>query len=405
MKFRQFALIAAAVTLAAGMAPNNNVKPTPTDQSGTTAAPKAVTAAYGTKDLSGHTGKLAFHFFGPIHGNRVASIAGVPGNYTTYYAGAAAGGLWKSDDGGNSWKPIFERPGAAAIGAIAVAPSKPSTVWVGTGEPWAIRDIDIGGNGVYKTEDGGKTWHHMGLTQTGRVARIIVDPTNSNTVFVCAEGHLTGPDQQRGVFVTHDGGKTWKRSLFVNPQTGCSGLSMDAHDPNTLVAGTWQVVMHTWAELSGGPGSGVFITHNGGKTWKRIVGHGLPASPVGKIDVGIAPSNSKRMYALIEAPGQGSMWRSDDGGVDWHRVSWNRMLIGRAGYYIRLAISPRNDNKVYVASSSFLVSKDGGKTWHEMHVGGDNHDIWIDPKNAAHMAETNDGGFAITTTEGKGWHT
>ena len=402
MKFGRLALFAAAVTLAAGMAPNNKVTAGAATHGAKHAGVKAMT--YGTADLSHHTGKLAFHFFGPIHGNRVASIAGVPGNYTTYYAGAAAGGLWKSDDGGNAWKPIFERPGAAAIGAIAVAPSRPSTVWVGTGEPWAIRDIDIGGNGVYKTEDGGKTWHHMGLTQTGRIARIIVDPSDSNTVFVCAEGHLTSKDQQRGVFVTHNGGKTWTRSLFVNSHTGCSGLSMDAHDPNTLVAGTWQVVMHTWAELSGGPGSGVFITHNGGKTWKRIVGHGLPSSPVGKIDVGIAPSNPKRMYALIEAPGQGSMWRSDDGGVDWQRVSWDRTLIGRAGYYIRLAISPRNDNKVYVANSSFLVSKDGGKTWHEMHVGGDNHDIWIDPKDAAHMAETNDGGFAITTTEGKGWH-
>ena len=350
------------------------------------------------------TGKFAFRFFGPGHGNRVASFAGIAGNYTTYYAGASAGGPWKSDDGGHAWKPIFEKKGAAAIGAIAVAPSRPSTVWVGTGEPWAIRDIDIAGNGVYKSRDAGKTWHHMGLTRTGRIARIVVDPKDPKTVFVCAEGRLTGPQQERGVFITHDGGKHWTRSLFVDANTGCSGLSMDAHDHNTLIAGTWQVVMHSWAELSGGPGSGVFITHDGGKNWTRIVGHGLPASPVGKIDVAIAPSNPKRVYALIEAPGQGSVWRSNDGGKNWRVESWDRTLIGRAGYYIRIAVSPADDNKVYIANSSFRVSTDGGKTWPEKHWGGDNHDIWMDPKDANHFAITYDGGFGITTTGGKGWN-
>ncbi|MDE2267254.1 MAG: sialidase [Alphaproteobacteria bacterium] len=348
--------------------------------------------------------RMSFRFIGPEHGNRIASIAGVPGNTTTYYAGASSGGLWKSSDGGNDWKPIFEKKGAAAIGAIAVAPSSANIVWLGTGEPWAIRDIDIGGNGVYKSTDGGTNWRHMGLTKTGRIARIIVDPQDPQTVFVCAEGRLTGPQQERGVFLTHDGGKTWTRSLFVDPNTGCSGLSMDAHDHNTLFAGAWQIVMHSWGEFSGGPGSGVYVTHDGGKSWNRITGHGLPHSPVGKIDVAVAPSDSNRVYALIETHDQGSFWRSDDGGQSWRTTSWDRTLIGRAGYYIRIAVSPSDENKIYLANSSFHVSTDGGETWPEKKWGGDNHDIWIDAKDASHFAITYDGGFSITTTGGKGFH-
>ncbi len=364
----------------------------------------AVATCHAKKPAHHDGHKMAFRFIGPAHGNRVASFAGIPGDTTTYYLGASSGGLWKSNDGGNAWKPIFDKEPAAAIGAIAVAPSDPRIVWVGTGEPWVIRGADIGGDGVYKSVDAGKTWQRMGLTRTGRIARILIDPRHAQTVFVCAEGRLTGPQQQRGVFVSHDGGKTWSRSLFVNADTGCSGLTMDAHDPDTLFAGTWQVVMHAWGEFSGGPGSGVFVTHDGGATWQRIVGHGLPHSPLGKIDVAIAPSDSHRVYALIETHDQGSVWRSDDGGRNWRTVSWDRTLIGRAGYYIRIAVSPGNENKVYIANSGFHVSTDGGRTWPEKHWGGDNHDIWMDPENPAHFAITYDGGAEITTTGGRGFH-
>jgi photosystem II stability/assembly factor-like uncharacterized protein len=409
MKIHWIASATLAFLFLAASAPNRPVPPKPEAVNGPPKAEEAVPVgqsaakAHAKAKHKNETDKFAFRFFGPEHGNRFASFAGIPGNWAAYYAGAASGGLWKTDDGGNKWKPIFEKEDAAAIGAIAVAPSHPSTVWIGTGEPWAIRDIDIAGNGVYKSDDAGKTWHHMGLDRTGRIARIIVDPTKPGTVYVCAEGRLTEPQQERGVYVTRNGGKSWTRSLFVDPNTGCSGLSMDAHNHDTLFAGTWQVSMHTWAELSGGPGSGVFVTRNGGKSWNRIVGHGLPHSPVGKIDVAVAPSNPNRVYALIEAPGQGAVWRSDDGGKNWHVTSWDRTLIGRAGYYIRIAVSPTDENKVYIANSSFHVSKDGGKTWPTMHVGGDNHDIWIDPENANHIGETNDGGFAITANGGKSW--
>jgi photosystem II stability/assembly factor-like uncharacterized protein len=348
--------------------------------------------------------QLAFRFVGPRVGNRVASIAGIPGDPSTYYAGAASGGVWKSTDGGNRWDPIFDKQPAAAIGALAVAPSQPSTVWAGTGEAWAVRDVDVMGDGIYKSTDAGKTWKNMGLPQSGRIGRIIVHPDNPEIVFACVLGRTTGPQQERGVYRTTDGGKNWERVLFADEKTGCSGLSMDPQNPHTLFAGMWQVEMHTWAELSGGPGSGVYVSRDGGTTWKRIEGHGMPKSPVGKIDVAVAPSNSNRVYALIQTADQGSVWRSDDGGENWKAVNYQRQLIGRAGYYIRLAVSPSNDNEILVSNSSFFQSLDGGFNFDEKHWGGDNHDIWFDPKNADRFVITDDGGLNITTVHGRGFH-
>lgn len=347
---------------------------------------------------------FAFRFLGPIQGNRVSAVAGIPGDPSTWYAGAASGGVWKSVDGGNRWQPIFDKEDAAAIGALAVAPSDPTTIWAGTGEAWAIRDIDVAGDGVYKSTDAGKTWQHMGLEQTGRIGRVVIDPQDENRVYVCALGRLTGPQQERGVYRTEDGGKTWQRVLFVNPDTGCSGIGMDPENPRTLFAGMWQVAMHTWGEFSGGPGSGLWVSHDQGSTWTHIEGHGLPHSPVGKIDVAAAPTDSNRVYALIETDKQGSVWRSDNGGTNWRVVSWDRTLIGRAGYYIRIAVSPADENKVLVSNSDFKVSLDGGLTFESRPWGGDNHDIWIDPKDAGRFAISYDGGLAITTTDGRGFN-
>ncbi len=355
---------------------------------------------------------LQFHYMGPAAAGRIASAAGVPGQPNVYYLGAASGGLWKSTDGGHSFRPIFDQQDAMAIGSIAVAPSDPSTVWVGTGEPWVIRPADIIGDGVYKSTDAGATWQHMGLVRTGRIARILVNPKDVNNVFVCAEGRVSAPQQSRGVFRTTDGGATWKRTLFVNPNTGCSGLSMDPADPNTLIAGAWQVTQRTWQEASGGPGSGVFISHDNGQTWTRLAA-GLPHSPLGKIDVAIAPSNPQRMYALIQTYDQGSLWRSDDGGAQWQVVSWDRSLIGRAGYYIRLGVNPKNDNDVLITSSSPHYSTDGGRHFSGdggtlKPIGpascGDCHDIWIDPNNPARYVLTDDGGASIATGAGTALH-
>jgi len=349
-------------------------------------------------------GGFKFRFVGPRIGNRIAAVAGIAGDPSTYYAGAASGGVFKSVDGGNRWEPVFDEQSAAAIGSLAVAPSEPNTVWAGTGEAWAIRDSDVMGNGIYKSIDAGKHWVNMGLPRAGRIGRIIVHPGDSNVVFACVLGRMTGPQQERGVYRTMDGGRTWERVLFADENTGCSGLSMDPHNPHTLIAGMWQVQMHTWGELSGGPGSGIYISHDGGATWKRLVEHGLPASPLGKIDVAIAPGNAQRIYALIQTRDQGSVWRSDDGGKEWRRVNSQRALIGRAGYYIRLAVSPTNDNEVLVANSSFWQSLDGGDNFHEVRWGGDTHDIWIDPANPDRFVVTDDAGLIITNVHGRGFH-
>jgi photosystem II stability/assembly factor-like uncharacterized protein len=346
---------------------------------------------------------LRFQMMGPATGGRVAAIVGVPGDARTWYLGSASGGVWRSRDSGATFVPVFDKQPVQAIGALAVAPSRPAMVWAGTGEAWAIRDADVIGDGVYLSTDSGTTWTNMGLRETGRIGRIIVHPTNPDVVYVCALGRATGPQEERGVYRTTDRGRSWRRVLFVDRNTGCSGLSLDAHDPNVLVAGMWQVEMHTWAMFSGGPSSAIYASRDGGTRWTKVAHPGLPASPVGKIDVAIAPSDSRRVYALIQTADQGSLWRSDDGGRGWRVVSWNRALVGRAGYYIRLAVSPADADEVLVANSSFFRSTDGGKVFHEVAWGGDNHDIWYDPTNADRIGLTNDADARLTTNHGKSW--
>ena len=348
---------------------------------------------------------MRFRFVGPSRGNRVSAVLGVPGDPNVYYVGAASGGVWKSTDGGYKFKPVFDKEPVQSIGALAIDPSNHAVIWAGTGESWVIRNGITPGDGVYKSSDAGRTWKHMGLADTGLIARIVVNPHDSKNVFVCALGTGTRSQNSRGVWRTDDGGKTWKQVLFVNGNTGCSGLAMDPQDPHILFAGMWQWKLRPWAMTSGGPSSGVYVSHNGGDTWKEIKGHGMPHPPVGKIDVAIAPSNPQRVYALIETAQQGSLWRSDDGGKRWHTDSYSRLLTERAGYSISLAVSPTDENKVYVASNSFFVSGDGGKTFQKIHWGGDNHDIWIDPNNSERMMDSFDGGVEISTTGARNWHT
>ena len=355
---------------------------------------------------------LKFRYMGPAAASRISTVAGVPGDPSTYYLGSASGGVWKSTDAGQNFVPIFDDMPVAAIGAIAVADSDPNTVWVGTGESWVIRYADIMGDGVYVSKDAGKTWQHKGLTETGRISRVLIHPTDPNIIYVCAVGRLTGPQEERGVFKTTDGGATWKSSLFVDPKTGCSGLSMDAKDPNILLAGTWQIEQHTWGQFSGGPGSAVYLTKDGGAKWTKVTA-GMPKSPVGKIDVQIAPSNSSRMYALIQTVNQGSVWRSDDAGATWRVTSWDRSLIGRAGYYIRMVVNPQNPDDIFIMSSSMHRSQDGGKTFsgnggapaafaftQGQASCGDCHDVWIDPKDPKRYITVDDGGGSINTPNG-----
>jgi photosystem II stability/assembly factor-like uncharacterized protein len=344
---------------------------------------------------------LHFQYMGPASAGRISAVAGVAGNTNIYYAGAASGGIWKTTDGGKTFEPVFDDQPVQAIGALAVSRSNPDVVWAGTGEAWAIRDSDIMGDGIYKSTDAGRTWTNVGLRETGRIGRILIHPTNPEVVYACALGRTTGSQEERGVFRTKDGGQTWERVLFVDPDTGCSGLAMDARDPNVMLAGTWQVVMHTWAMFSGGPGSAVYKSTDGGTTWQKLM-DGLPKPPVGKIDVAIAPSDSRRMYALIQTADQGSLWRSDDAGATWRVVSWDRTLIGRAGYYVRVDVNPQNPDEVLVANSSFHRSTDGGLTFPITGGGcGDCHDIWIDPTNGDHWVATGDGGMGITRDHAK----
>ncbi len=353
---------------------------------------------------------LKFRYMGPAPAGRIATVAGVPGDPNTYYLGSASGGVWKSTDAGKTFAPIFDDQPVAAIGSIAVAASDPNTVWVGTGEPWVIRYSDVMGDGVYKSTDAGATWKHMGLPETGRISRVLIHPTNPSIVYVCALGRLTGPQQERGVFRSTDGGANWQRVWFVDENTGCSGLAIDEKDPNTLLAGFWQAEQKTWVQRSGGPGSGVYITRDGGAKWTKVTA-GMPKPPVGKIDVAIAPSDSKRMYALIQTADQGSLWRSDDAGTNWKVVSWDRSLIGRAGYYIRIGVNPQNPDDVFVMSSSLHRSQDGGKNFSGNGGGpfpftqgqascGDCHDVWIDPKDPMRYVLVDDAGAAINTKDG-----
>src|SRR6186713_2708520 len=324
-------------------------------------------------------GAPRFEYVGPTSDGRISAAAAVAGKPGVYYAGAASGGVWKSTDGGLMWKPTFDGQSAQAIGALAVAQSNPNVVWAGTGEAWAVRDMDMMGDGIYKSTDAGETWTNMGLKETGRIGTIVVHPTNENIVLVCALGRATGPQHERGVFRTEDGGKTWQQALFVDENTGCSGLQISQKDPNVVIAGTWQMYLQTHVLESGGPGSGIHISRDGGKTFTRIADPGLPKPPYGKTDVAIAPSDGNRMYALIQtgsdgvqtwgsttrlkSEAQGSVWRSDDAGRTWKNMSWDRRLIGRAGYYIRIRVSPDDPNHLMIANSTLWRSRDGGKLW------------------------------------------
>jgi len=347
--------------------------------------------------------ELHFRPLGPI-GNRVASVVGEPGNPLVVYAGAAAGGVWKTEDGGVTWRPVFDHQDVAAIGALAVSPVNHNVVWAGTGETWLIRPFYPMGDGVYKSTDAGNRWQHVGLAETGHIGRIIADPHDANVAYVCAVGQAYRPQHERGVFRTTDGGKTWQQILFVNENTGCSELALDPHDSQTLFAGMWQVDIKTWDLDSGGLGSGVYVTHDGGATWKKLSGHGLPDAdhPVGKVAVGIAPSDSNRVYALIQ-DSTANLYRSNDGGQNWTLVNQTHLTSERSPYYTRFGISPDDPDLLYFPSVSWSVSRDGGLTLARdiTRAGGDNHDVWIDPLNPNRILDANDQGVNISLNRGK----
>ncbi len=354
---------------------------------------------------------LRYRHIGPV-GNRVSAVVGIPGDPNTYYAGAASGGVWKTVDGGVHWEPVFDDQPAQSIGALAVDPSNPNVVWAGTGEAHIRSNVSIG-NGVYRTTDGGRTWSHMGLAASGRISRIVVHPQDSDVVFVGALGHLYGPQEERGVFRTTDGGESWERVLFTTENAGASEVVMDPNNPNILFAGMWEMVIWTWGRQSGGPGSGLFRSTDGGDTWERLEGRGLPRPPLGKVVLAMTPDDSDRIYALIETNSnrdfaplddhQGVLWRSDNGGESWRMVNADHTLVQRPHYYSRVVAAPDDADEVHFLATSHTTSLDGGLTVSRGSAGGDNHDMWIDPLQPDRMIVGNDGGVHVSTTRGDSW--
>ncbi len=341
---------------------------------------------------------------GPARGGRAHAAAGVIGDRFTYYMGATGGGVFKTTDAGASWKNVTDGfVGTGSVGAIAVAPSDPNVVYVGMGEA-AIRGNFSHGDGVYRSDDAGETWTHVGLEDTRQIGRIVVHPTDPNTVFVAALGHIFGPNAQRGVFKSTDGGKTWRKVLYVNDRTGAMDIAMDPNNPRHLFAAFWQVRRTPWSLESGGPGSGLWRSQDGGETWTKLSG-GLPKGVKGKIGVTVSRAQKGRVWAIVEAE-DGGVFRSDDGGDSWRRVNKERKLRQRAWYYTRIYADTQDPDTVYVLNVRFWKSTDGGETFESIRVPhGDNHDLWIDPHDNQRMLEVNDGGANVSFDGGRTWST
>jgi photosystem II stability/assembly factor-like uncharacterized protein len=346
---------------------------------------------------------LKYRNIGPAAGGRVARVTGVPGNPMLYYAATASGGVWMSNDGGTTWKSIFDDQPISSIGSIAVADSDPNVIYVGSGEA-NIRGNVAAGNGIYKSVDGGKNWTHV-WNQEGQIGTMVVHPKNPDIAFAAVLGHAFGPNPERGVYRTRDGGKTWQQVLKKDEVTGASDVAIDETNPNILFAGLWQARRFPWDLQSGGPGSGLYVSRDGGDTWKQITGHGLPDGIWGKIGVAVAPSDGDRVYALVEAD-KGGLFRSDDGGETWELVSANRALRQRAWYYSTLSVHPSNPNEVWFPQVPMLKTIDGGKTIEYVKgiAHGDNHDIWFDPVDPRRRIVGNDGGVNVTRNGGQSWY-
>jgi photosystem II stability/assembly factor-like uncharacterized protein len=346
---------------------------------------------------------MKYRMIGPFRGGRSLTAAGIPGDPTTYYFGATGGGVWKSTDGAMTWSPVFDKEGSGTIGSLAVANSDHNVIYVGTGEA-CIRGNIAQGDGVYKSLDGGKTWKNIGLRDTRAIGKVVINPNNPDIVFVAALGHPYGANTERGIFRTSDGGKNWEKVLYKDENTGGIDIAFDPHNPNILFAALWQARRTSWSLTSGGPGSGLYRSNDGGTTWKRLEEHGLPKGPYGRIGIAVA-ANSDRVYALIEAHNpDGGLYRSDDGGETWDFVNPSHSLWQRPWYYMHIFADPRDENVVYILDVEAYKSTDGGHLFNRIRVPhGDNHGLWIDPRDTRRMIAANDGGVTVTLDGGKNW--
>ena len=348
---------------------------------------------------------LQWRSIGPYRGGRVTAVAGVASQPMVFYFGATGGGVWKTVDGGINWEVISDGSvfGTGSVGAIGLSDSDPNTIYVGMGES-PIRGNVSHGDGVYKSTDAGKTWKRIGLEDTRQIARIRVHPRNPDLVYVAALGHVFGPNEQRGVFRSKDGGKNWERVLFRSSKAGASDLILDPTNPNILYAGFWEVYRRPWTLESGGPGGGIFKSTDGGDTWTEITRNdGLPKGIVGKIGITVSPANPERIWAIVEAE-DGGVFRSDNAGRTWSKVNEERRLRQRAWYYTRIYADPKNADTVYVLNTGFYKSNDAGKTYNAIAVPhGDNHDLWIAPDDSNRMINSNDGGANVSFNGGRSW--
>lgn len=356
---------------------------------------------------------LKYRLIGPATGGRVSRACGVPGDPLTYYFAGAASGVWKSTDGGLTWKPIFDKQPISSIGCLAVAPSDPNVIYVGSGEA-NIRGNVAAGDGIYKSTDAGRTWSHV-WKQEGQIGQLIIHPTNPDIAYAAVLGHAFGPNPERGVYRTTDGGKNWQRVLQKNPDTGAIDVCFDPSNPRILFATLWQARRKPWEMTSGGPGSGLYRSADGGDSWQQLVhkedpdpehwGKGLPEGIWGRAAVAVAAANPQRVYALIEAE-KGGLFRSEDGGKSWDRVNEAHYLTQRAWYFCTLTLDPKNADIVWVPQVPLLKSIDGGKTFKRIKGPhhGDHHDLWIDPTNPRRIIDSNDGGVDISTNGGESWY-
>src|SRR5215510_1505858 len=336
----------------------------------------------GQPESAGPFGALRWRSLGPPRGGRSIAVGGSASRVNEYYMGATGGGLWKTADGGTSWRAVSDgRIHSSSIGAVAVAPSNPDVVYIGTGEA-DIRGNIIQGDGAYKSTDGGKTWAHIGLADTQVISKIRVHPTNPDLVYVAAFGHHAAPNPERGVFRSKDGGKTWEKILFRDNKTGAIALLLDPNAPDVIYAAMWEAFRNSWEMSSGGAGSGIFKSTDGGDHWTEISRNpGLPRAVLGKIGMDVSRADSNRVYAQIEAM-DGGTFMSDDAGATWKKVSENRDVRQRAFYYTRVFADPKDKDTFYEPNVGFLKTTDAGKTWTQLRPPhGDNHDMWIDPTN------------------------
>jgi photosystem II stability/assembly factor-like uncharacterized protein len=346
--------------------------------------------------------RLEWRNIGPANmGGRIADVEGVAGNPNVVYVGTASGGIFKTTNGGNTWRPIFERETTISVGDIALEPGNPEVVWVGTGES-AVRNSISFGDGVYKSTDGGKTWQHVGLRDTERISKVLVSPRDPNTVYVGALGHAFGPNTERGVFMTTDGGRTWAKTLYIDNQHGVSDMDIDPQNPNIIYAGMWFFERKPWTHKSGSEKGGIFRSTDGGRTWTKLT-TGLPKM-IGRIGIAVSQSNPNVVYAIMEAK-EGKLYRSDDKGETWRRVSDQANIVSRGFYYTHVRVDPTNENHVYAVASTLFVSIDGGRTFRPItgrtHV--DYHAFWMDAKDPRRVWVGEDGGVAVSYDAGDTW--